>query len=134
MRTYQELITIPTFKERFEYLKLNQFVAEPTFAYDRYLNQMFYRSPEWRRVRRDVIIRDNGCDLALDGYEIYSHIYIHHMNPIEKQDIIKHSDEILDPNYLVCVSFDTHNAIHYGDYNLIQKEPIERMAGDTKLW
>lgn len=134
MRTYSELVLLPTFKERFEYLKLSGVVGRDTFGFDRYLNQQFYRTSEWKKVRDAVIIRDNGCDLGVEGYEIYDRILIHHMNPITADDIIKHSDWIVDPNQLICTSFRTHNAIHYGDISLIDKQPTIRKPNDTCPW
>lgn len=134
MKTYSELILLPTFKERFEYLKLSGVVGRDTFGFDRYLNQQFYRTSEWKKVRDAVIIRDNGCDLGVEGYEIYDRIIIHHMNPITANDIIKHSDWIVDPNQLICTSFRTHNAIHYGDISLIDKQPTIRKPNDTCPW
>lgn len=134
IRTYTELIKLPTFKERYEYLKLGSRIGEETFGFDRYLNQKFYKLPEWKRVRDQVIIRDNGCDLAMEDYEIYGRIIIHHMNPINIQDIIKHSELILDPEQLICTSISTHNAIHYGEEALRSKEPVVRKPNDTCLW
>lgn len=134
MRTYSELVLLPTFKERFEYLKLSSVVGKDTFGFDRYLNQQFYRTSVWKKVRDAVIIRDNGCDLGVEGYEIYDRILIHHMNPITADDIIKHSDWIVDPNQLICTSFRTHNAIHYGDISLIDKQPTIRKPNDTCPW
>ena len=134
MKTYSELILLPTFKERFEYLKLSGVVGRDTFGFDRYLNQQFYRTSEWKKVRDAVIIRDNGCDLGVEGYEIYDRIMIHHMNPITANDILKHSDWILDPNQLICTSFRTHNAIHYGDISLIDTKPTIRKPNDTCPW
>lgn len=134
IRTYTELIKLPTFKERYEYLKLGSRIGEETFGFDRYLNQKFYKLPEWKRVRDLVIIRDNGCDLAMEDYEIYGRIIIHHMNPINIQDIIKHSELILDPEQLICTSISTHNAIHYGEEVLRSKEPVVRKPNDTCPW
>ena len=134
MKTYSELILLPTFKERFEYLKLSGVVGRDTFGFDRDLNQQFYRTSEWKKVRDAVIIRDNGCDLGVEGYEIHDRIIIHHMNPITANDIIKHSDWIVDPNQLICTSFRTHNAIHYGDISLIDKQPTIRKPNDTCPW
>lgn len=134
MKTYSDLILLTTFKERFEYLKLQGAVGKDTFGFDRYLNQQFYRTSEWKKVRDAVIIRDNGCDLGVEGYEIYDRIMIHHMNPITANDILKHSDWILDPNQLICTSFRTHNAIHYGDISLIDKQPTIRKPNDTCPW
>lgn len=135
MKTYNEMISLPTFEQRFEYLKLHGQVGSDTFGFDRYLNQVFYHSPEWRSVRREVIIRDNGCDLACPDLEIFGRIYIHHMNPIRPNEIEDRKDDILNPNYLVCVSHDTHNAIHYGDSRYLQnKTYTERTRNDTCPW
>lgn len=134
-KRYSELILLPTFKERYEYLKLNGKVGEDTFGWDRYLNQTFYRSAKWRHIRDQVIVRDNGCDMGLEGYPIYGKILIHHINPITADDI-SHSDEevLIDLDNLVCVSLATHNAIHYGDESLIPQDPIVRKPGDTCPW
>nr|DAM43248.1 MAG TPA: HNH endonuclease bacteriophage, HNH Endonuclease, DNA.52A [Caudoviricetes sp.] len=134
IRTYSELSSIKTFNERFEYLKLGGFVGEETFGFDRYINQKFYQSYEWKRVRREVIIRDNGCDLGVDGYEINKGIIIHHMNPITKDDIANITEYLLNPEYLITTMLMTHNAIHYGDVSLIQSIPIERAKNDTCPW
>lgn len=134
MKTYSELLKFVTFEDRFNYLMLNGGVAEETFGFDRWLNQNFYRSAEWRSIRDFVIIRDGGCDLAMDGYEIYDKIIVHHMNPIEQSDILHSSDILINPEYLVCVSHNTHNAIHYGDASLLMTAPIERRPGDTCPW
>lgn len=135
MRTYSELITIPTFEERFRYLKLEGHVGEETFGFDRYLNQYFYNTPEWKKVRREVILRDNGNDLAFEDRPIGGTVYIHHMNPIRRDDIVHRSDSILDPENLVCVSRTTHNAIHYGDEGLLlQSKPTIRTPNDTCPW
>lgn len=134
MKTYSELLKFATFEDRFNYLMLNGGVAEETFGFDRWLNQNFYRSAEWRSIRDFVIIRDGGCDLAMDGYEIYDKIIVHHMNPIEQSDILHSSDILINPEYLVCVSHNTHNAIHYGDASLLMTAPIERRPGDTCPW
>lgn len=134
IKTYSELITLSTFEERFRYLRLRGAVGEDTFGFDRYLNQAFYRSAEWKRVRDLVIIRDNGCDLAFEGREIYGRILIHHMNPISVKDIQDASDILLNPEYLICVTHETHNAIHYGDENKLIKAPIERTKNDTCPW
>ena len=115
IRTYTELMKLKTFKERFEYLKLSGVVGQDTFGYDRYLNQQFYKSKAWKRIRDQVIIRDNGCDLGIEDRDINSRIYVHHMNPITKSDILNMTDMLLDPEYLICVSKNTHDAIHYGD-------------------
>lgn len=134
IRTYSELITLPTFKERFEYLKLGGKVGEETFGFDRYLNQIFYKSPEWLRVRDIVIVRDNGCDLGIPGREIYGRILVHHMNPIRLEDIAKRSDYLLNPEYLISTIKLTHDAIHYGDDSLLITGPIERKQNDTCPW
>lgn len=134
IRTYSELITIPTFEERFEYLKLGGKVGEETFGFDRYLNQIFYKSPEWLEARDYVIIRDRGCDLAFEDREIVSRILVHHMNPIRKEDILKRSKNLFDPEYLVCTMKSTHDAIHYGDVSLLTLAPIERKPNDTCPW
>ena len=134
IRTYSELIRLPTFEERFRYLKLDGLVGKDTFGFDRYLNQEFYRSKEWKEVRDFVIVRDNGCDLGMDDYEIVGRIYIHHMNPITVNDIVHSSDFLLNPDYLVCVSHNTHNAVHYGDENLLVTAPVERRKNDTCPW
>lgn len=134
IRTYTELSMLTSFLERFHYLQLNGRVGSDTFGFDRYLNQTFYHSYEWKKIRDEVIIRDNGCDLGMPGYEINSKIYIHHMNPIELQDIEQRVSDILNPEYLICVSHRTHNAIHYGSEELLPSEPITRRPGDTKLW
>ena len=134
IRTYSELITIPTFEERFEYLQLKGSVGKDTFGYDRYLNQVLYRSPEWKRLRNQIIIRDGGCDLACDGYDIYDKVLIHHLNPITVEDVLTRSRKVFDPDNLVCVSHSTHNAIHYGDVDLLVTGPIIRTKNDTCPW
>lgn len=134
IRTYSELIKLKTFKDRFEYLKLDGIVGEETFGFDRYMNQIFYKSREWTSVRRAVIIRDNGCDLGVEGYEIHGKILIHHMNPINLSDIVHKTDELLNPDYLITTVLSTHNAIHYGDASLLPALPIERRANDTCPW
>ena len=134
IRTYSELMRLPTFEERFRYLKLDGLVGKDTFGFDRYLNQEFYRSKEWKEVRDFVIVRDNGCDLSMDGYEIVGRIYIHHMNPITVNDIVHSSDFLLNPDYLICVSHNTHNAVHYGDEDLLVTAPVERRKNDTCPW
>ena len=134
IRTYSELIKLPTFEERFDYLRLDGVVGKDTFGFDRYLNQQFYRSSEWKRIRNQVIVRDNGCDLGIDDYEIHGRILIHHMNPISVEDLQHMSDLLMNPEYLICVSHRTHNAIHYGDESLIVTAPIERRQNDTCPW
>lgn len=134
IRTYSELIQLPTFEERFRYLRLKGIVGEDTFGFDRYMNQIFYRSQRWKEIRDAVIIRDNGCDLGIPGREIYGKITIHHMNPIRLSDIEHESAYLLNPEYLISVTHNTHNAIHYGDENLLIKPPVERSKNDTCPW
>lgn len=134
IRTYSELITLPTFEERFEYLRLDGQVGKDTFGFDRYLNQVFYKSKEWLKIRDYAIIRDNGCDLAMPDREIYERILVHHMNPISKEDIIRRSDFLLNPEFLICTIKNTHDAIHYGDGSLLITAPIERTKNDTCPW
>ena len=134
IRTYSELITIPTFEERFEYLQLKGSVGKDTFGYDRYLNQVLYRSPEWKRLRNQIIIRDDGCDLACDGYDVYGKVLIHHLNPITVEDVLARSRKVFDPDNLVCVSHNTHNGIHYGDVDLLVTGPMIRTKNDTCPW
>ena len=133
-RTYTELIKLPTLEERYKYLRLHGELGKPTFGFDRYINQMFYRSAQWRRTRRDIILRDNGCDLGVAGYEIHHHLVIHHMNPMFPIDIMDGGPHILDPEFLITTTLLTHNAIHFGDERLLPRQPIERRPGDTKLW
>ena len=134
IRTYSDLINIPDFLERFNYLKLDGSVGQETFGFDRYLNQKFYQSYEWRTFRRDMILRDLGCDLAFPNYEIVGYVLLHHLNPITPEDISKRTDVLMNPENVVCVSLNTHNAIHYGDESLVDISVVERKAGDTKLW
>ena len=139
IRTYSELVTLPTFIERYEYLRLSGRVGADTFGFDRYLNQLFYKSDEWNSLRDYVILRDTRnndyCqDLGLDGHDIHGRIMIHHMNPITKEDILYKSKYLLDPEYLISTSYNTHNAIHYGDVSLLPAEPIERTQNDTCPW
>lgn len=134
IRTYSELITLPTFEERFKYLQLNGQVGKDTFGFDRYINQNFYRSLEWKRVRDKVMLRDNGCDLGVEGYEIHGRILIHHMNPITIKDIESMSEYLLNPEYLISTVHNTHNAIHYGDESLLITALIERRKNDTCPW
>lgn len=134
IRTYSELSQMTTFKERYEYLRLDGKVGEETFGFDRYLNQIFYKSDEWKSVRDFVIIRDNGCDLGIEGYEIHGKILIHHMNPISPEDIARRSEILLNPEYLITTVLSTHNAIHYGNESLLISEPIERTRNDTCPW
>lgn len=134
LRTYSELKQLNTFEERYEYLKLDGQVGVDTFGFDRYLNQVFYKSPEWRSVRNEVIVRDNGCDLGIGGREIHTKILVHHMNPISKEDILERSDILLNPEYLITTVKRTHDAIHYGDADTLIKDPIERSVNDTCPW
>jgi hypothetical protein len=134
IRTYRELSRLETFEERYHYLALKGNVGESTFGFDRWINQRFYRSFEWRNVRNSVILRDNGCDLGVPGYEIHVSLLVHHMNPMSIKDITDNIEMIMDPNYLITTSLWTHNAIHYGDENLLPRGPVERKPGDTKLW
>ena len=134
IRTYSELITLPTFEERFRYLKLGGAVGQDTFGFDRIFNQKFYKSREWKRVRDIVIARDMGCDLGIEDREIYGNILIHHLNPISLEDLKNHTDYLLNPEYLICTTHATHNAIHYGDESLLVTAPIERTKNDTCPW
>lgn len=134
IRTYRELSRLQTFDERFEYLKLKSYVGRDTFGFDRYLNQRFYTSREWRNIRQHVIARDLGCDLGIEGYEIFDKIIIHHMNPIDADDITHGNSDIINPEFLITTTHQTHNAIHYGDPSQIPHQLIERRPGDTKLW
>lgn len=133
-KTYSELIKIPTYEERFQYLQLKGAVGKDTFGYDRYLNQILYNSPEWKRLRNRIIIRDNGCDLGCEGYEIYGRVLIHHLNPITVEDVVSRNPILFDPENLICVSHNTHNAIHYGDESLLILAPVERTKNDTCPW
>lgn len=133
IRTYSEMLTYVTFEDRFEYLKLSGYVGEVTFGFDRYVNQMFYRSRQWRNVRRDVILRDNSCDLGVVGFEIYDQIMVHHINPMLPEDIIDNEEWVLNPEYLITTTKITHNAIHYSGLPP-RKEFTSRQPGDTKLW
>jgi len=132
--TYSELITLPTFEERFRYLQLNGIVGEDTFGFDRWINQNFYQSTEWRSLRNRIIVRDCGCDLGIEGREIHKGIIIHHMNPITKPDILEKNMFVMNPEYLICVSHNTHQAIHYGDESLLLTIPRERSRNDTCPW
>ena len=134
IKTYSELITLPTFEERYRYLRLRGTVGEDTFGFDRYMNQNFYRSVEWKRVRDQVIVRDNGCDLGIEDRLIHGKILIHHMNPITDRDIRYATDFLMNPEYLICVTHDTHNAIHYGNDDMLMTEPIIRKPYDTCPW
>ena len=134
IRTYSELSQLATFEERYRYLRLGGRVGKETFGFDRWINQMFYKDPEWLKVRDIVIMRDNGCDLGIEGREIYSRIIVHHMNPITKADILDRSKFLLDPEYLICTIKNTHDAIHYGDESLLITLPMERSPNDTCPW
>lgn len=134
IRTYSELMMFSSFEDRYQYLRLNGSVGEITFGFDRYINQKFYRSTEWKQIRNHVILRDNGCDLGVEGYEIHEKILIHHMNPIALTDIQNASDYLLNPDYLISVTLATHNAIHYGDEILLIRAPTERRPNDTCPW
>ena len=139
IRTYSELIMLPTFEERYEYLRLDGKVGEETFGFDRYLNQLFYKSDEWLSIRNTVILRDTGCgdycrDLGVEGYDIHGRILVHHMNPLTKEDILNRSEFLLNPDYLICTTDNTHKAIHYGDKNLLITAPVERVKNDTCPW
>lgn len=134
IKTYSQAILIPTFIERYEYLKIGGKVGDATFGGHRYLNQILYKRPEWRHTRNEVIIRDNGCDLAIPGREIEGKIYIHHITPITIDDILQRRPCVFDLDNLICTSLDTHNAIHYGDASLLQSDPIERRKNDTCPW
>ena len=135
IKTYSELITLPTYKERYKYLKLDGRVGSDTFGFDRHLNQMVYqKDPRWKRARDQVIIRDNGCDLGVEGYEIFGKIIVHHMNVVTLEDILEDRDWIFDPEFLICTTHNTHNAIHYGDENLLVLDPVVRKPNDTCPW
>ena len=133
-RTYRECMQFTTFQERYRYLQIGGQVGKETFGFDRYLNQMLYRTPEWKRFRREMIVRDNGCDLGCEGYEIYGNVLVHHINPITVEDVINRNPCIFDPNNVICTSLNTHNAIHYGDESLLITEPIARTKNDTCPW
>lgn len=134
IRSYRELRRLRTFEERYFYLQLKGIVGESTFGFDRYLNQILYASDRWLKTRDGVIIRDNGCDLGIDGYEIQGRILVHHMNPITIEDVEEERDIVFDPEFLICTALRTHNAIHYGDVSLLPKLPIERRRNDTCPW
>ena len=134
IRTYSELSKLATFEERFQYLRLDGSVGASTFGFDRYVNQQFYRSREWRAIIDEVIVRDNGCDLGVEGYEIHGRIYIHHMNPILVKDIVDQTEYLMNPEYLIATTHATHNAIHYGDENLLITAQIVRTPNDTCPW
>lgn len=133
-RRYSELRRLSTFEERFEYLNLQGYVGEQTFGFDRWINQQFYRSREWKLARNEVIVRDHGCDLGVLGYDIHRDILVHHMNPLSEVDLVAGEELIIDPEYLITTSKRTHNAIHWGDASQLPRAPVERVPGDTKLW
>lgn len=133
-KRYSELIALTSFIDRFNYLKLEGVVGQETFGIERYLNQEFYHSEEWKSIRDRIIIRDGGCDLGIPGREIHGRIYIHHMNPILPEDVIRHSSTLVDPENLICTSKRTHDAIHYGDENQLAKDPVVRCKNDTCPW
>lgn len=133
-RSYSELITLSTFEERFDYLAIRSTVGLATFNYERYLNQRFYTSAEWRRIRNHCIARDRGLDLGVEGYEIHDRITVHHMNPMTVEDVYDYNPEILDPEFLITTTHSTHNAIHYGDRDSLPNLIVERQPGDTNLW
>lgn len=134
IKRYSEVCKLETFEDRFNYLKLDGNVGEDTFGFDRYLNQLFYRSREWKALRDQIIIRDNGCDLGVPGFELGKRIIIHHINPLTKDDIRNQSEYLLDPEFLICTSHNTHNALHYGSDILLPAAPIERTRNDTCPW
>lgn len=133
-RTYTELRQFDEIEDRYAYLRLKGVVGSPTFAHERWMNQRFYKSAEWREIRHIVIARDEGCDLGVEGYEIFGQPYIHHMNPMSNLDLRRGNADVLNPEYLITVTMRTHNAIHYGDKTLLPQVPIVRRPGDTKLW
>lgn len=134
IKTYSELSNLETFKERFQYLRLDGIVGEETFGFDRYLNQILYKSDEWKQCRRDIIVRDNGCDLGCEGFEVYGRILIHHINPITVDDIVNRNPKVFDQENLILTSHNTHQAIHYGNEELLILAPIERSKNDTSPW
>lgn len=134
IRTYSELRLLETFEERYRYLRLRGSVGDSTFGFDRYINQQFYRSRQWKQMRQAVIARDLACDLGVRGHDIYDRVYIHHMNPMRVDDFKTGTEDILNPEYLISTTHRTHNAIHYGDMHLLPRVPPERKPGDTKLW
>ena len=134
IKTYSELSKLETYKERYQYLKLDGIVGEETFGFDRYLNQILYKSDEWKSCRNDIIIRDNGCDLGCEGFEVHGRILIHHINPITVDDIVNRNPKVFDPENLILTSHNTHQAIHYGNEDLLIRAPIERSKYDTCPW
>lgn len=134
LKTYSELSKLKTFEDRFQYLRLDGIVGEETFGFDRYLNQILYQSDEWKLCRRDIIIRDNGCDLGCEGFEVHGRILIHHINPITVDDIVNRNPKVFDPENLILTSHNTHQAIHYGNEDLLIRAPVERSKNDTCPW
>jgi len=134
IRTFSELSRLRTFEERYQYLRLTGTVGESTFGFDRYLNQIFYGSKRWRRTRDGIIVRDNSCDLGMRGYEIYGQVYIHHLNPISMDEVEDDDDSLYEPELLICTSYNTHLAIHFGSESLLPQLPIERRPNDTCPW
>lgn len=134
LRRYSELKRLRTFEERYEYLRIGGLIGESTFGFERYLNQQLYTSQRWRQLRNEIIIRDNGCDLGIEGRDIYDKIIIHHMNPLTRDQMQEPDESMFDPEYLICVSLNTHNAIHYGDASLLRKDYIPRRPNDTCPW
>lgn len=134
IRTYSELSKLTTFEERYRYLKIGGRVGEETFGYERYLNQILYRSPRWKSVRNKVILRDLGCDLGIEGYDIQGRVLVHHMNPITLEDIENNNEDVFDPEFLISTTHNTHNAIHYGDESLLILAPVIRVPNDTCPW
>lgn len=134
IRSYSELAELETFEERFDYLSLQSEVGRSTFGFDRWINQQFYTSREWRQLRQKIILRDQACDLGVEGYDIRTRLIVHHMNPLEQGDIVHGTQHALDPEFLICTTHDTHNAIHFGDASLLAKPYVPRSSGDTKLW
>lgn len=134
IKTYSELIKLPTFEDRYRYLRIGGIVGEETFGYDRWINQMFYKNKKWLKIRDEIILRDGACDLGIKNREIHSVVYVHHMNPLTKDDILNQTDFLLNPEYLICTSYNTHNAIHYGDESLLLKDYVPRSKNDTCPW
>lgn len=134
IKTYSELIQLKTLEDRYRYLRIGGRVGEETFGFDRWMNQVFYKDPRWRDIRDEVITRDNGCDLGLEGYDIHGKIFVHHMNPVTKDDILHNFDSLLNPEFLISTSKRTHDAIHYGNEDLLPQSPIVRTRNDTCPW
>lgn len=134
IKTYSEMRRFDTFEDRFDYLRLRGAIGKATFGFDRHINQLFYKSNEWKRAREFVIVRDDGCDLGVPGYEIHGSLLIHHINPMTVDDVVHGEDWIFDPEYLITTTHNTHNAIHYSDESLLPKIVVARESGDTKLW